>query len=67
MAGALRRVWVSSTTNLMGKFLQRIRAYSAEEEASSHTFLGSGAYNKSLQSGSQIHRQEAEDVVGNKQ
>ena len=66
MPGALRRVWVSNTSDLMGKFLQRIRALRAEEETSFHTFLGSGVHNKSLQSGSQIPRQEAEEGVGNK-
>ena len=66
MPGALRRVWVSNTSDLMGKFLQRIRALRAEEETSFHTFLGSGVHNKSLQSGSQIPRQEAEEGVEDK-
>lgn len=66
MPGALRRVWVSNTSDLMGKFLQKIRALHAEEVVSSHTFLGSGAHNKSLQSGSQIPRQEAEEGVEDK-
>ena len=56
MPGALRRVWVSNTSDLMGKFLQRIRALRAEEETSFYTFLESGVHNKSLQSGSQIPR-----------
>ena len=66
MPGALRIVWVSNTSDLMGKFLQRIRALRAEEETSFYTFLESGVHNKSLQSGSQIPRQEAEEGVGNK-
>ena len=66
MPGALRRVWVSNTSDLMGKFLQRIRALRAEEETSFHTFLVSGVHNKSLQSGSQIPRQEAEEGVEDK-
>lgn len=66
MLGVFRRVWVLNISDFMGKFLQRIRVLRVEEEIFFYIFLGSGVYNKSLQLGFQIFRQEVEEGVGNK-